>query len=308
MARKHVKQTVCTHRFHMITHDLLSQTLPDFSTCLNTYPSSVCSPVWAPSSPGADFITGKARTCMALVKYKNNLIVTNLSHGSIGSTHIKLIRFHPCVVLQQVAITEDITGARANSTTNKGKTILEEELNKTKSIGKIILLCKFTRNASNTPICCLRKVWQGWTGTDIWLLKRNTIIVLAQIPYFCNTLSFTFQAQSLFKQAAVSLSFLHNNVSHSTQAAMFSFLHLLFPPFQFYPLPRDQQFFLIRFFIPLLNISPCFPSINSSVQVITHLYVSSWLTISAFGSTPPDAPYSLICFYFLLSVEMDNLI
>jgi len=38
--------------------------------------------------------------------------------------------------------------------------------------------------------------------------------------FFCTTIYFAFQAQSLFKQAAASLSFLPGNVSHSKQAAV----------------------------------------------------------------------------------------
>jgi len=61
------------------------------------------------------------------------------------------------------------------------------------------------------------------------------------------TLFFALQYFSLFKQAGVSLYLLPCKVSHSKQAAILSFPHLLFPPFQFNPLPRDQLFSLIRF-------------------------------------------------------------
>jgi len=67
---------------------------------------------------------------------------------------------------------------------------------------------------------------------------------------------FTFQAQRLFKQAAIGLPFLSCTVSHSKQPAVFSFPHLLFLPFQFCPLPRGQLFSLIRFFIYLVYIKP----------------------------------------------------
>jgi len=80
------------------------------------------------------------------------------------------------------------------------------------------------------------------------------------------------QVLSHFKQADVSLSFLQCNASHSKQAAVFSFMHILSCRFKL------TLFSEIHFFLdPILLIrspfsfcikSPCFESINSSVLIL----------------------------------------
>jgi len=62
-----------------------------------------------------------------------------------------------------------------------------------------------------------------------------------QIPYFlCNNI-FCFYKLSLFRKAAVSLSFFPYNVSHSKQATVFSFPHIL-PTVSVHPLLRGPLF------------------------------------------------------------------
>jgi len=70
----------------------------------------------------------------------------------------------------------------------------------------------------------------------------GTIIVIhAQIPFFRPTIFFTFQVQSLFKQAPISLAFLPCNVRYSKQAAVFSF-----PTISSSPSSQRSDIFLIR--------------------------------------------------------------
>jgi len=123
-----------------------------------------------------------------------------------------------------------------------------------------------------------------------------------------NTPFFVLRYFSLFKLKVFSnrlllvLSFLPFNVSHSKSLPLFSFL-----PFQFYSLPRNLIFLLIRFFIyilyikPLVSINKQFSS-DSFLGWAGHLWdfhlsdISlnlSLLVISAFGSTPSNAPYLL---------------
>jgi len=76
---------------------------------------------------------------------------------------------------------------------------------------------------------------------------------------FSKMIFFRFQAQSLFKQAAVRLSFLPCNVSHSKLSFSRQFI---------LPSSVRSESFLIHFFISLLYKSPCFLSINSSVLIL----------------------------------------
>jgi len=64
------------------------------------------------------------------------------------------------------------------------------------------------------------------------LPQKPIIVVFAQIPSFSHYDIFTFQAQRLFKQAVINLSFLACNASHSKQTAvMFSLLLYFFRRF-----------------------------------------------------------------------------
>jgi len=96
------------------------------------------------------------------------------------------------------------------------------------------------------------------------LLNIGIAWYLLKYPLFRTKRFFTLQAQSLFKLAAVSLSFLPCNVSHSKQAAiMFSF-PLYFSANISLTSSVKAESFSTRFFIPLLSIKPLFPiSIDS---------------------------------------------
>jgi len=118
------------------------------------------------------------------------------------------------------------------------------------------------------------KPWQVFT---FWCIV--IIIVYAQIPFYLSTIFFIYCKLKVFSNRLpwVCLSF-HVIVSHSKQAVLFSFLHFLFPSFQFYPLQRGPLFFVIclsryfldPFFISLVYLKPLFPiiSINSSVSIL----------------------------------------
>jgi len=77
-------------------------------------------------------------------------------------------------------------------------------------------------------------------------------LYLLKNPIFCNTIFFTFQAQSLFKQAAVSLSFLPCNVSHSKQDAT-----VFFPAGSVLPSSKGSDIFIERFLLNI-NMPLCF--------------------------------------------------
>jgi len=102
-----------------------------------------------------------------------------------------------------------------------------------------------------------RRFELNWKIMNVGYMLLIYIVVLAQpnTLFFCTMIFFTFQAQSFFKQAAISLSFLPN------RQPLFSF-----SPFQFYPLQRGQLFFMIRFFISLLFKKPLFP-INRQFRI-----------------------------------------
>jgi len=70
---------------------------------------------------------------------------------------------------------------------------------------------------------------------------------LLKYTIFHTSIFITFQAQSLFKQATVSLPFLPCNVSHSKQAAFILIPALLFLRFQF-TLFQEVRYLLICFF------------------------------------------------------------
>jgi len=112
---------------------------------------------------------------------------------------------------------------------------------------------------------------------------------------------FTFQAQSLFKQAVISLPSLPCNVSHSKQAAIFFIPTLLFPLCQFYPLTGDQIYsWSVSLYLPFVYkaqfsidslligmvISGIFRSSCSSrhrSQFLPLVY-ASWRTLLALGA------------------------
>jgi len=86
------------------------------------------------------------------------------------------------------------------------------------------------------------------------------IIVFAQIPYFCTTIFFTLQAQSLFKQADVRLSLLQSNVSHSKCRLLLMFsIPLYFPAYFSLPSSMRSKSFLNVFLNSLMYIRPLFP-------------------------------------------------
>jgi len=99
------------------------------------------------------------------------------------------------------------------------------------------------------------------------------------MPLFCSTIFFTFQAQSLFKQAAVSLSFLPCNVSHFQTGCHCFHNHL---------------YFSCHFSFTLLYIKPLV-SVNKQFSIDSFLVWDFCLSHSShdrFCSTPPDASYS----------------
>jgi len=77
-----------------------------------------------------------------------------------------------------------------------------------------------------------------------------------------------FQAQSLFKQAAISLSFLPCNLSNSKQAGVFSFPYLVFPAVSILPSTKRLDITSISLTPFCIYVkSPLFPSINGSVLI-----------------------------------------
>jgi len=115
----------------------------------------------------------------------------------------------------------------------------------------------------------LKNYWHSW-----WQTKK-----MLTFPIFCTTKFFPVQAQSLFKQAAISLSFLRCHISHSKQSALVFIHALLFVTIQFYPIPRGQIFLLIRFFISglLYVIAPC------CYQQTVQYWYFSWFGRSSLG-------------------------
>jgi len=118
-------------------------------------------------------------------------------------------------------------------------------------------------------------------------IRSNTLI-------FCTIIFFTFQAQSLFKQAVASLSFLPCYVSHSKQAVLF-----LLPPFHFLLSPKRSAIFDYPFlYLPFEYKAPCF------YQWTVQYWFFFWLWMSYTGILaclshlllarlmPPDAPYT----------------
>jgi len=89
------------------------------------------------------------------------------------------------------------------------------------------------------------------------------IIVFVQIPSFLQYNIFSLQAQSLFKQAAICLSFLLSNVSHSKQALN---SHYYLPANFCLPSQMRSESFLIF----LLYIKPLFP-INKQFSIDSFL-------------------------------------
>jgi len=97
-----------------------------------------------------------------------------------------------------------------------------------------------------------------FTTSCKWTLKVDFFFIL---EYPCKLLHKVSSFVSKFWILAISLSFV---------AVMFSFVHLLFPSLQFYPLPRGQILFLVGFFISLSNIKPLFP-INKQLGIDSFL-------------------------------------
>jgi len=100
-----------------------------------------------------------------------------------------------------------------------------------------------------------------WPVSKYFFQKSNTI--------FCSTLFFTFQAQSLFKHTAFSLSFLilTCTVGHSKQAAI-----VFIPAVSVLPSSkRSVIIFLIHFFYSLLYIKPLV-AINKQFRIDSFLH------------------------------------
>jgi len=76
-------------------------------------------------------------------------------------------------------------------------------------------------------------------------IKKHTIVVYAQTHSFSLYDIFHFYKLSLFNQAAICLSSLPSNLSHSKQAAMFSFPHFISHHFGS-PSSERSDIFLIR--------------------------------------------------------------
>jgi len=115
---------------------------------------------------------------------------------------------------------------------------------------------------------------------------------LLNYPLFCTTIFSTLQAQSLFKQVAISLPFLPCNSSHSKQAAViFSFLVYLPADFSLLSSVRSECF-LICFFISLLYIKPLFP-INKLLSINSFL---DWKGQSRLSCSPHHQfpPYAIL--------------
>jgi len=121
---------------------------------------------------------------------------------------------------------------------------------------------------------------------------RHCEVVLAQTPSFWHYDIFCFQAQSLFKHAAVCLSCLPCKVTHSKQAAvMFSF-PFYFPAAFSLPSSMRSESFLIPFFISLLYLMPLFP-INKHFSIDSFLH--HWDSLSSCSSNHHmQFPHSVI--------------
>jgi len=145
---------------------------------------------------------------------------------------------------------------------------------------------------------CLKVSWSFWCHTSTHWGKNKTPGIITssiiQIPSFCSKIFFTFVKLSLFKQAAISLSFLYWNVIHSKQAALSAVsIHprqrgLLFswsdPPFIFvYKAPVSHQQTVEYWFFSWLG--------RSSLGFLLSVFISKTLAVLAFGLTSPDAPY-----------------
>jgi len=114
----------------------------------------------------------------------------------------------------------------------------------------------------------------------------DAIVVYSQKPYFHSTIFLLLQVQS-----------------HSKQAAIFSFPHIISCHLGSHFSERSNIFLdlilLIRFLLYFCLQSPCFPSTNSSVLIpfligkvftgiLLSAFISTMLAVSPFGLTPPD--------------------
>jgi len=111
------------------------------------------------------------------------------------------------------------------------------------------------------------------------LLLIHIIFVHTQLAHFHFAIFFACTSSKSFQTGCRCLSFLPCKVSHSKQAAVYSFLHLLLPPFQVNPSPRGLTIFTWSIFLiktvswsyPLftkLILSPMILSINSSLLIL----------------------------------------